>query len=422
MRHGCVRRESLLYVVVAATRPTYCGVFVAAMVWLTAVFVCAPPAAAGQRTKKKPPAPPFAVLFPLEEAWTVTLPAAPAMPAADDGTRVFVPLTTNVLAALDRESGETVWTVPVTATASPVVSGSTVYVASGTQLLALDAATGKTHWSGTAEQPLRALSLAGTRLVGAAAALVQAFDVGSGRPVWSRALAENLSPVGIASSNDSVFLSFTNKDAVVALALADGREQWRRPLTGVPSTPFFTRNRVYVGDTDNRFYALDAKTGKVDWFWRTGGDVTGAAADLKALYYTSLDAVVRAVNPGNGHQRWKRDAGTRAIVAPIVREGSVVITGLKPALSGFDPLTGAPLGTFELPGEVQGSPLVSTALVPRQVAVVVVLRDGRAFGLRSLTLLFNESAPQPLSALPGIPLMRERLPDPPAPPVPSGAR
>jgi len=40
----------------------------------------------------------------------------------------------------------------------------------------------------------------------------------------------------------------------------------------------------------------------------------------------------------------------------------------------------------------------------------VVLKDGRAFGLRALTLMFNESAPQLLLALPGKPLTRERLP------------
>jgi outer membrane protein assembly factor BamB len=420
MRHGHVRRESLLYVVVAATRPTYCGVLVAAMVWLTAVFVCVPTTFAGQRTKKKPPPPPFSVLFPLEEAWTVTLPSAPATPAADDGTRVFVPLTTNVLAALDWESGETAWTAPITATTSPIVSGGTVYVASGTLVLALDAATGKVRWTGTAEQPLRALGLAGTRLVGAAPSLVQAFDISSGQSLWSRSLPEALVPIGIASNADSVFLTVGNKDAVVALALADGRERWTRALSGVPSPAFALNDRVYVGATDNRFYALDADSGKEDWSWRTGGDVSGAAADLKMLYYTSLDAVVRAINPGNGHQRWKRDAGTRGIVAPIVRDGSVVVTGLSPVLSSFAPLTGAPLGTFDLPGEVHGSPLVSAALVPRKVAVVVVLKDGRAYGLRSLTLLFNESAPEPFSTLPGTPLTRERLPDPPPRPASSG--
>ena len=75
-----------------------------------------------------------------------------------------------------------------------------------------------------------------------------------------------------------------------------------------------------------------------------GGDVTGADADAKAVYYTSLDAVVRAVNPGNGHQRWKRDVGTRAPVGPIALDGTVLVTGLSPCSSAFEPLKGTPLG------------------------------------------------------------------------------
>jgi len=137
------------------------------------------------------------------------------------------------------------------------------------------------------------------------------------------------------------------------------------------------------------------------------------------VYYTSLDAVVRAVNAGNGNQRWKRDGGTRATAPPIALDGTVLVTGLTPALSAFEPLTGTPLGTFALPGEVYHTPLVSAALVPRTVAVAVVLKDGRAMGLRALTLLFNEAAPQPWSALPGAALTRERLPEPPPEAVPS---
>ncbi len=131
--------------------------------------------------------------------------------------------------------------------------------------------------------------------------------------------------------------------------------------------------------------------------------------------------MVRAVNPGNGHQRWKRDGGTRAPVPPIALDGSVLVTGLTPALSAFEPLTGTPLGTFDLPGEVYGTPLVSDVLTPRTVAVAVVWKDGRAVGLRAVTLLFNEAAPQPLIALPGTALARERAPEPPAALEPSGA-
>jgi outer membrane protein assembly factor BamB len=89
---------------------------------------------------------------------------------------------------------------------------------------------------------------------------------------------------------------------VIALAIADGRELWVRPIEGRPSPPLLVGDSLYVGSTGNRFYSLDARNGQPRWTWRTGGDVTGAdfgaKAKTKAVYYTSLDAVLRAINPG----------------------------------------------------------------------------------------------------------------------------
>jgi hypothetical protein len=98
------------------------------------------------------------------------------------------------------------------------------------------------------------------------------------------------------------------------------------------------------------------------------------------------------------------------VAPPLALDGSVLVAGLTPLLSGFAPLTGQPQGTFDLAGDVHGVPLVSDMLVPRAVSVAVVLKDGRAYGLRSLTLMFNEGTPQLLPVLPGKPLTRERLP------------
>jgi len=420
MRHGHVRRESLLYVVVVATRPRYCGVFVIAALWLTGAMFGQSEAAAAQKTRKKPPAPPFAALFPLEAAWALTLPSTPAAPAARDAMRVYVALTSNALVALDWERGGTLWSVPLSASAAPLPAEGTLYVATGDDLHALDAATGATRWTNHAERSLRILVRSESRIIGLGSGLAQAFDAASGRMEWTQLFPDAGDPVGAVIAGGALFVVF-DTGRVTRLALADGHAEWTQTITGRPSPPLVVKDSIYVGSTDKRFYALDARNGKPRWTWRTGGHVTGAAAaaDAKAVFYTSLDAVVRAVNPGNGHQRWKRDAGTRAPVGPIALDGSVLVTGLSPTLSAFDPLSGTPLGSLPLPGEVYGTPLVTDVLTPRRVAMVVILRDGRVYGLRALTLQFNEAAPQPLAALPGQALARERLPAPPVT-APSG--
>lgn len=401
--------------VVAATRPRYCGVLLVAALWLTAGAVC-PGRLAAQTRKRTPPPPPFASLFPLEEAWSITLPALPVAPAARDAARLFVPLVSKTVVALDWRTGDTVWSIPLAATSAPLAANGTIYVGVGDTLHARDAATGAERWTAHARGTLQQLAVAGNRLVAMGAGIAHAFDLATGTSIWSTTLPPAGDVTGIATAAaaaDAAYASYA-EGRVVALSMADGRELWSREVKGRPSPPLVRDDSVYVGATDNRFYALDAKNGKERWTWRTGGDVVGAVASgtptIKAVYYVSLDAVVRAVNPGNGHQRWKRDGGTRAVAPPLALDGSLVVAGLSPSLSAFAPLTGTPQGTFDLPGEVHGTPLVADTLVPRAVAMAVVLKDGRAFGLRSLTLMLNENPPSPLLTLPGSPLTRERLP------------
>ena len=397
----------------AATRPRYCGVLLVAALWLTAGVVCPGGRLLAQTRKKTPPPPPFAALFPLEEAWSITLPALPVAAAARDESRVFVPLASDTLVALDWRSGDTLWSVPLKVTSPPVPAAGVVYVASAAAVHALDAASGATRWTAPLPTPARLLRIAGMRVLAIGPSAVAAFDGTSGAAQWTRALDDAGDPLGADTTGDAVFVSF-EKGAVRRVATSDGALVWSRMVEGRPSPPLSHDDSVYVGATDNRFYALDAKDGKERWTWRTGGDVIGAVASVtpkvKAVYYVSLDAVVRAVNPGNGHQRWKRDGGTRAVAPPLALDGSVVVAGLAPSLSAFVPQTGAPQGTFDLPGDVHGTPLVADTLVPRAVAMAVVLKDGRAFGLRSLTLMFNENPPSLLLTLPGGALTRERLP------------
>jgi len=406
-------------VVVAATRPTYCGVLLLAATWLIAAAVSPSAALAGQKTRRKPPAPPFAVLFPLEQGWNVNLPSAPVAQPSDDGVRVFVPLASE-LVALAWSSGEVVWSRPIAPTSPPVVHEGTVYIGSGDSLHALDPDTGDIRRTSHASGTLRLLRVVGPSLLAVGAGFAQAFDLETGQSRWVRILPPAGDPTGLAASDGALYATYHDA-RVVSLSTVDGTERWVRDVQGIPSPPLLTKDAIYVGSTDNRFYALDTRSGKQRWNWRAGGDVTGAAGDAKTVYYTSLDAMVRAVNAGNGNQRWKHDVGTRPGMPPIMLAGALLVTGLSPALSALNPLTGGALGTFELPGEVASMPLVSATLTPGAPAVVVVLKDGRAFGLRALALLFNENARQPLSALPGRSLPRERPPEMSHPPASSGA-
>ena len=310
MRHGHVRRESLLYVVVAATRPTYCGVLVAAMVWLTAaVDLSARRRLPGRQRARSRRLRPFAVAVSARGAWADhAAGGAGATGGARRRSRWLVPLSSG--SARRAELGQRRHGV--------VGAPSRDHRAGGRRRRRLRrrrryaARARRRHRRRTLDESRRRDAAgAGARRARASSASAPASRTPStpalGRELWARTLPAAGDPTGLAVSATALFAAYAD-GRVVALALADGREQWARPIDGRPSPPLLLGDALFVGTTEQQFYSLDAGTARSRWTWRTGGDVTGAAADAKAVYYTSLDAVVRAVNPGNGHQRWKRDA------------------------------------------------------------------------------------------------------------------
>ena len=196
---------------------------------------------------------------------------------------------------------------------------------------------------------------------------------------------------------------------MVALALETGEPLWEQKLTGTISEPAVARDRVFVGSTDNFFYAFDDDSGRLEWKWRNGGDVIGAAADGDVVYFASLDNIIRAVNRGNGNQRWKKPTGTRPVLPPRAFGGIVMLPGLMPAVTVFIGETGVVMGTHGAAGNLVGTPLVDPVLKPFRVGLVTITREGVVEALRPTGIMFREAALVPITLLPGKPLARERM-------------
>jgi outer membrane protein assembly factor BamB len=223
---------------------------------------------------------------------------------------------------------------------------------------------------------------------------------------------------------DGVRAVFAVDDSrAVALRLADGRVEWQQKLDGMLNQPSFARGRIFIGSNTNFLFALDNATGRVAWQWKTGGDVIGTAADRKGgAYYASLDNVVRAVNRGNGNQRWIKEIPARPALPPQVLgdgvkyEEIVILIGVTSEIDAFAAKNGAAAGMYKLPYEgaaLQGQPLIDPELRPYQVAMVVITRDGRAIGLKPSAMLLPEPMNSPFAELPGRRLERERFTPPP---------
>jgi outer membrane protein assembly factor BamB len=185
-------------------------------------------------------------------------------------------------------------------------------------------------------------------------------------------------------------------------------------LPGQLATTSVARDRVFVGSTNNEIFAFDPDTGRLAWRFPFGGDVIGVAAGDDLVFVVSLDNMVRALNRGNGNQRWRQSLTTRPVGPPQVFAGVVAVPGAA-SVTTFNSRTGVQIGTFE------GPPLVDATPAPFAVSVLAVTRDGRVIGLKPVGVLFKENALEPLTALPGRPLQKEASPLPPAAAPPQDA-
>jgi outer membrane protein assembly factor BamB len=346
-----------------------------------------------------------------EAAWTVTLSAPPSAPGAFDDQRVYIPLRTKVLVALDRETGMLAWSRPIESTSPLLAADGSLFVVEGEHIHALAAIDGRERWAaplnGTISAPLAWHD--GWLFAVVTPGEVRAFRGQDGQQLWQRPLGAGSSHAAAAGDDAAVYFALADS-RLVALDTATGEPRWEQQLGGTISAPAVARDRVFVGSTDNFFYAFDADTGRQEWKWRNGGDVIGAAADGEFVYFASLDNIIRAVNRGNGNQRWKKPTGTRPTAPPLAFGGVVVLPGLMPAITVFVGRTGEVMGTQAAAGDLVGPPLVDAAPKPFRVSLVSITREGVVEALRPARLMFRETALIPITGLPGRGLARERQP------------
>ena len=367
----------------------------------------------------------------MVQEWEAALDDLPSAGGAMDDERIYIPIQPEKIVALSRSRGEKVWTRDIESMWPPVVIGDSLYVAASDEIHALNAATGEPLWRVPYEErmiaPLTVAQMMVRKDPGAPPypipvlialfdkGMAVAFDAQDGHLRWSQPLG---APTHFAPASDGVRAFFALDDSrVVGLRLVDGSLAWEQKLEGILSQPSFTRDRVFVGSNTNLLFALDNVNGRLAWRWKTGGDVIGTSGDVKGgAYYASLDNVLRAVNRGNGNQRWIKEIPTRPLLPPqtfgdgMKYEEIVVLTGVTSEIDAFAAKDGMLVGTYMPPSDLQGAPLIDPVLQPYRVAMVVITRDGRAFGLKPSAMLLPEPTATPLTGeLPGRRLERERI-------------
>ena len=211
---------------------------------------------------------------------------------------------------------------------------------------------------------------------------VYAVNAKTGKRAWKYA-SGRCAAASPAVSNHVIFFSFLSalpcsrgrgadrKEAarltgeVIAFASGFGRIRWRTTIGPTESSPLVANGRVYVADWRGTVYALDEKTGKVRWTFRTGGQVKGAVAlSGNRLYVGAYDHRLYALNANTGKLLWRAQAQRRFgksgtfYSTPAVAYGRVYIGATDGKVYSFGATSGKLVWSHDTGGFVYSSPAV----------------------------------------------------------------
>jgi outer membrane protein assembly factor BamB len=241
-------------------------------------------------------------------------------PAIADGV-VYVSSLSGHLYAVDEQSGTEKWNfksrMPIAS--SPTIAGGVVYfVSSAGALAAIDAANGQPKWVFATERERRfeAPNLHG--YPPAAQTIPDAWDMWISSP----AVVNGIAYFGSGDGN------------VYAVDAKSGVLQWKYG-TGdvVHASPAVANGTVYVGSYDGKFYAIDATSGQLRWSYQAGldpavhnqqGFQSSAAVVDGVVYVGCRDAHVYAFEAATGRKKWDYPTSKSWVNAtPAVRDGLV---------------------------------------------------------------------------------------------------
>lgn len=269
---------------------------------------------------------------PFRKLWVHTGNALLEFPPVLYGDRLFQLSDDATLHAIDKYTGKDVWSrrLGALSASTPAISSNTVYVtvlersrgARAGRVVALNSANGHFRWR--RELPSRAESSPllddGMLFFGSENGTVYALNARTGHLVWTYHAAGAVKASPSASGGVLYFGDYSGQ--IQAISERTGRRVWRSGSGGALlgsgtfySTAAVVYGRVFLGNTDGRVYAYDARSGKLDWAVQTGAYVYSSPAVANApglgptIYSGSYDGAFRAINARTGHVEWQYHAG-----------------------------------------------------------------------------------------------------------------
>ena len=294
-------------------------------------------------------------------------------------------------------AGETLWSQSVTpssdnasdASGGGLAAGPNVVLATTGfgEVVALDPATGGEIW----RQDLDAPGTSAPTIQGDLAYVVArdgrawALELGNGRIRWTLSSTPPVSNfsggAGAAVTGDFAIFPFPTGEVLAAFP-EGGLRRWSTVVTGqrpgqaastisdIAGDPVIDGDRVYVGNVSGRVVALQVANGDRIWtategavgpVWPAGGSVflVNDLSELVRLDAADGTPIWRVALPGFEESRERRQKTRFAHYGPILAGNRLIVASGDGAIRQFDPISGALVGTIDVPGGAASNPIVA---------------------------------------------------------------
>ena len=304
----------------------------------------------------------------LTEKWRVSFDNPVTSSPALQRNRVIFGCRDGNVYALDRETGERLWTAksPDGIGASPAVSEDAVVVADyGGSVSLLAADTGMPKWE--RKLPKRVVSSPAVMnnrvVVGCYDAFAYCLSMTDGSILWKRKTGARIRASTAAS--DELFFVPSYDGYLYALSASSGEVRWRHAVEGnIASSPVTHRDLVIIGSPDGSVRAIGVVDGTLRWKYQTGEAVKSSpSVDGDFVYIGSNDKHVYCLNAGDGSIVWKYKTDNVVLSRPGISNGVVYVGSYDGFMYGLDAGTGKLLDRFQSDGEIYSSPVVDANAV-----------------------------------------------------------
>ncbi|MBI4622468.1 MAG: PQQ-binding-like beta-propeller repeat protein [Verrucomicrobia bacterium] len=315
-------------------------------------------------------------------AWTFSAPASVTAEAAIVNGRVYVGTAKGTLHCLAAETGRELWHFDTqeAITAAPAVSGAVVFLSSNDgRLYALNADTGAEVWRFAIEDKISsgAIVIQGPGgegdwvLLNGYDGITRALNATDGRVIWTYKTDDFIN--GAPAVVDGRYVVFGGCDAqvhvvnlkdgslvhkiptsaqipasigtfgtmafcgnyanqAVAFDVLGGKVAWVYEDHALPffSSPAVNDRLVLIGSRDKHLHAIDRKTGKIVWKFRTGGRVEGSPIVFaNGVVFGSSDGRLYAASLDAGTELWQLDLGESLVTSTAFGHRQIIVSGEK---------------------------------------------------------------------------------------------